>query len=105
MDLENFALFFKASGHASKLCRVEDKMPTNQICVKYSELDYYLPKWSSGKESASNARDVGSTPWSRRSPGEGNCNPLQYSCLGNSMDREPIRLHTLYGVAKESDGT
>ena len=31
-------------------------MPTNQIYVKYSELDYYFPKWSSGKESASNAR-------------------------------------------------
>ena len=30
---------------------------------------------------------MGSLPWSRRSPGEGNVNPLQYSCLENSMDR------------------
>ena len=34
-----------------------------------------------------NARDVGSIPGLRRSPGEGNGHPLQYSCLENSMDR------------------
>ena len=33
-----------------------------------------------------NAGDVGSIPGSGRSPGEGNGNPLQYSCLGNSMN-------------------
>ena len=33
------------------------------------------------------AKDVGSIPGSGRSPGEGNGNPLQYSCLGNPMDR------------------
>ena len=33
------------------------------------------------------ARDVGLIPGSERSPGEGNGNPLQYSCLENSMDR------------------
>ena len=33
------------------------------------------------------ARDVDSIPGSGRSPGEGNSNPLQYSCLGNPMDR------------------
>ena len=32
-------------------------------------------------------RDVGSVPGWRRSPGEGHGNPLQYSCLGNPMDR------------------
>ena len=36
---------------------------------------------------AGDARDVGLIPGSRRSPGEGNGNPLQYSCLGNCMDR------------------
>ena len=41
---------------------------------------------SDGKESACNARDVGSIPVSGRSPGEGNGYPLQYSCLDNSMD-------------------
>ena len=40
----------------------------------------------SGKESAYNARDTGSIPGLERSPGEGNGNPLQYSCLENPMD-------------------
>ena len=43
-----------------------------------------LPTWLSGKKKS--ACDVGSTPGSRRSPGEGNGNPLQYSCLENPMD-------------------
>ena len=38
------------------------------------------------KASACNAGDTGSIPESGRSPGAGNGNPLQYSCLGNSMD-------------------
>ena len=41
---------------------------------------------SDGKESACNAGDLGSTPGSRRIPGEGKSYPLQYSCLENSMD-------------------
>ena len=41
---------------------------------------------SDGKESACNAGDLGSIPGSERSPGEGNGNPLQYSCLENPMD-------------------
>ena len=47
---------------------------------------------SIGKESACNAGDVGSIPWSGRSPGKRNGSPLQYSCLGNSMDRGVSRL-------------
>ena len=46
-----------------------------------------LPGGSDGKESACNAGDWSSIPGSGRSPGEGNGNPFQYSCLGNSMDR------------------
>ena len=42
---------------------------------------------SEGKESACKAGDPDSIPGSGRSPGEGNGNPLQYSCLKNSMDR------------------
>ena len=38
------------------------------------------------KVSASNAGDLGSIPGSGKSPGEGNGNPLQYSCLENPMD-------------------
>jgi len=40
-----------------------------------------------GKESACSAGDLGSISGLGRSPGEGNGNPLQYSCLQNSMDR------------------
>ena len=46
-----------------------------------------IPCSSVGKESACNAGDLGSIPGSERSPGEGNGNPLQYSHLGNPMDR------------------
>ena len=42
---------------------------------------------SDGKESACKAGDPGSIPGSGRSPGERNGNPLQYSCLENSMDK------------------
>ena len=40
------------------------------------------------KNPPANAEDLGSIPGSGRSPGEGNGNPLQYSCLGNPMDKE-----------------
>ena len=46
-----------------------------------------FPRSSVGKKSACNAGDLGSIPGSGRCPGEGNGNPLQYSCLENSMDR------------------
>ena len=46
-----------------------------------------FPGDSDGKESASDVRDSGLIPGLGRSPGEGNGNPLQYSCLENSMDR------------------
>ena len=46
-----------------------------------------LPWWPSGKESAYNVGDTGLIPGSRRCPGGGNGNPLQYSCLGNPIDR------------------
>ena len=46
------------------------------------------PSWGSdGKEPANNMRDPGSIPGSRRSSGEGNGNPPQYSCLENPMDK------------------
>ena len=45
-----------------------------------------FPGGSDGKASACNAEDPGSIPGSGRSPAEGNGNPLQYSCLENSMD-------------------
>ena len=57
--------------------------------MKYSTavLSMSFPGGSDGKASACNAGDPGSIPGYGRSPGEGNGNPLQYSCLENSMDR------------------
>ena len=46
-----------------------------------------FPGGSNSKESACNVGDLGSIPGLGRSPGGGNGNPLQYSCLENSMDR------------------
>ena len=47
---------------------------------------------SAVKNLPTNARDAGSVPGSGRSPAEGNGNPLQCSCPGNLMDKEPGRL-------------
>ena len=54
------------------------------------------------KNPPANAKDAGSIPGLGTSPGEGNGNPLQYSCLGNPVDRGARRA-TVHGVAKESD--
>ena len=62
-----------------------------------------LPRWLKGKESACNAEDAGSIPGSRRSPGEGNGNPLQYSCLGNPVKRGDWRA-TVHWIAKSQTG-
>ena len=58
-----------------------------------------FPSGSEGKEPACNAEDPGSIPGSGRSPGEGNGNPLQYSCLENPMDRGAWQA-VVHGVAK-----
>ena len=63
----------------------------------------YFPWWLRGKESVS-AEDVGSISGSGTSPGEGNGNPLQYSCLENPMDRGAWWITVRRG-AKESDTT
>ena len=60
---------------------------------------YYFPGGSDAKESACNAGDPGSIPGSERSPGEGNGNPLHYSCLENSMDRGAWQA-TVHGVTE-----
>ena len=58
-----------------------------------------FPGGSGGKASARNAGDLGSIPGLERSPGEGNGNPLQYSCLESPMDRGAWRA-TVHGVAR-----
>ena len=52
------------------------------------------------KNPAANAGDVGSFPGSGRSPGEGNGDPLQHSCLENFMDRGALWATTVDGVTK-----
>ena len=64
------------------------------------QIDIYIRLCSSdGKEFACNAGDPGSIPGSGRSPGEGNGNLLQYSCLENPMDRGAWWA-VVHGVAK-----
>jgi len=69
--------------------------------INYILVYVYLgfPGGSDGKDSACNSGDPGLIPGLGRSPGEGNGNPLQYSCLENSMDRGTWRA-TVHGVAK-----
>ena len=58
-----------------------------------------FPGGLDGKESACSAGDLASIPGSGRSPGEGNSNPLQYSCLENPIDGKAWKA-TVHGVAK-----
>ena len=55
--------------------------------LNLAKLFWGFPGGSDDKESTCNARDLGSIPGSRRSSGEGNGYPLQYSCLENPMAR------------------
>ena len=71
---------------------------------KKAELYYLIiqmgfPGGSDGKASACNAGDPGSIPGLGRSPGKGNGNPLQYSCLENPRDGGPWWA-AVYGVAQ-----
>ena len=68
----------------------------------HTYLDF--PGGSVAKNLLANAGDVGLIPGSGRSPGDGNGNPLQYSCLGNPMDRGAWQA-AVHGVPEESDLT
>ena len=63
-----------------------------------------FPGGSRVKNLPANAEDMSLIPGLGRSPGEGNGNPLQYSCLGNPMDRGAWQA-TVHGATKESDMT
>ena len=58
----------------------------NLFCARYG-VYVGFPSGSVVKNPPTNTGDIGSIPGSGRSPGEGNGNPLQYSCLKNPMDR------------------
>ena len=74
------------------------KKGEKQMSVVYSVMVGLL-KWLSGKESTWHAGDVGLIPGSGRCPGEGNGSPLQYSWLGNPMDKGAWQA-TVHGVAR-----
>ena len=58
-----------------------------------------FPWWLSSKETIFNTGDTGSIPGLGRPPGEGNGNPLHYSCLENPMDRGAWQV-TVHGVTR-----
>ena len=62
----------------------EKLMVLREIALDY-KIKYHLNRFG-GLEFACNSGEASSIPWSGRSPGEENGNPLQYSCLGDSMN-------------------
>ena len=87
---------FKVQREAERHCNFN---ATLLLLFIYNEM-----KFSLGFPRDYYAGDVGLIPGSGRSPGGGNGNTLQYSCLGNPMDRGPW-LATVRGATKESDMT
>ena len=85
-------------------------MGPDQGCFKAEDdntvlcLSYGFPGSSDGKESTCNVGDLGSIPGSGRSPGGGNGNPLQYSCLENPHGQRSLAGYSPWGH-KESDMT
>ena len=71
--------------------------------VNHCHLKEGFPGGSVVKNPPANARDVGLIPGSGRSLGKGNGDPLQYSSLGNPMDREPGGLQSV--ASQEEDTT
>ena len=89
------------------------KIPGCMFCRSMSSLSHLLAllPWTRGfpgdsvvKNPPANVGDTGSIPGMGRSPGEGNGNPLGYSCLGNPMDKGAWQA-AVQGVAKELDTT
>ena len=75
--------------------------------TKHTHTTYFtmgFPSDSVVKNPLTNAGDASLNPGLKRSPGEGNGNPLQYSCLENSMNRGAWQA-IVHGVPKESDTT
>ena len=68
--------------------RVQEGKLSSKIAQSITTHDVGFPGGSDDKESAHNSRDLSLIPGSGRSPGEGNGNPLQYSCLENPVHKE-----------------
>ena len=76
----------------SHISNQETQIPASMGIVRDSQVALVV---KNPPGNARDIRDVGSIPGSKRSPGDGNGNPLQYSCLGNAMDRGPGRLQPM----------
>ena len=75
----------KARGVGGAYWKTVQKVKDQKFSVAHIELG--LPRWLSSKEPACQAGEMGLIPGLGKSPGEGNGNPLQGSCLGNLMDK------------------
>ena len=72
------------------MSNTEKELGSLSVQIKQSSAQHVgFPGGSDSKESAWNVGDLDSIPQLGKPPGEGNGNPFQYSCLENSMDREP----------------
>ena len=78
--------------------------PHSSMSCFCNDFQVSLPPWTYLFTSGKDIGDMGSIPGSGRSAGEGNGNPLQYSCLGNLTDRGAWWA-TVHGIAKELDMT
>ena len=76
-------IYFRSQNDAGPYNKSQD---TQQIS-EYPMMIAGLPWWLSGKHLPANTGDTSSIPGSGRSPGEGNGNPVQYSCLENHLDK------------------
>ena len=79
--------------------RYIDQIPKHQTFETSCQWTVVFPGDSEVKNLPANAGDTGSDPGSGRSPGEGNGNLIQYSCLGNPMDRGAWQA-TVHGATK-----
>ena len=98
-----FYLYHQIRDHVKQLLMISGWDVTLQIlefCRAHGFIETLdFPGGSEVKASACNVGDLGSIPGWGSSPGEGNGNPLQYSCLENPMDRGAWQA-TVHGVAK-----
>ena len=98
---QGFKGLFENRVELGKESDTTERLNWTELCVSR------LPWWLSGKASTCQAGDAGSVPALGRSPEVGNGNPLQYACLGHSMDRGAWRatVHGLQWVGQLSDWT
>ena len=101
-DVNNRKLTRSTREHYN-ICLISCKL---KISFKIKSINVFkgFPDGSVVKNLPANRGDLASISGSGRSPGQGNGNPLQYSCLGNPMDRGAWPA-TVHGVARELDTT